>query len=215
MNNGSENPKTKKLRSSSVKPDQVAAEQHSPTPVQDCPSNMVTPGSEEQNLVQTERGEEQEPRTEKTVISEQYTDTNTSRTKPELLTNIRRIENRVMEGETITNFEIIDRDWDQHLKEHKERLEAEITLRENKIKKSEIKEKSWQLYKESKKFLEENEKEWEKRRIEREIETKKIERIAVAKAKQENLRNKIKERKLADEIKTSMSKLPQTEKKET
>ena len=61
-----------------------------------------------------------------------------------------------MGGETITNFEIKDRDWDQHLKEHKERLEAEITLRENKIKKSEIKEKSWQLYKESKKFLEEN-----------------------------------------------------------
>ena len=105
--------------------------------------------------------------------------------KKEIITNIRRIENKVCLGETIKNFEIIEIDWDQHLKEHKENLEAEITLRENRIQRKEIKEKSWQLYRECKEFLEENEKDWEQRRIERELERKKTERIEIARAKQE------------------------------
>ena len=51
------------------------------------------------------------------------------------------------------------------------------------MKKKDIKEKSWLLYKESKKFLEENKESWKKRKLERDKENERIERVAIAKEK--------------------------------
>ena len=93
----------------------------------------------------------------------------------EKLENVKRIEDKIYYGETITNFEIEEkRDWEKVLREHRERIENETKEREKKIEKKEIKEKSWELYIECKGFLEANEKNWEKHRIEREQELKRI-----------------------------------------
>ena len=64
------------------------------------------------------------------------------------------------------------------------------------------------LYKECKKFLETNERNWEQRRIERELEMKKKERLSIADNKREKLKEKVRERKLAEEISNKMNKLP-------
>ena len=85
------------------------------------------------------------------------------RIEKEILTNVRRVEDKVMEGETITDFEVIVRteeEWEIHIKEHQTRLEEELKEKERLLKKKDIKEKSWLLYRESKKFLEENEENW-------------------------------------------------------
>ena len=54
----------------------------------------------------------------------------------EVLTNNRRIEDKVFEGESITDFEIEEkRDWEKVLKDHMERLEEETEERRSLIKK--------------------------------------------------------------------------------
>ena len=128
--------------------------------------------------------------------------------KVEHLTNIRRIEDKVVEGEEITEFEVEIVDWDKVLKDHKERLENETKEREERLEKKEIKEKSWELYKECKIFLENNEKNWEKLRNEREIEMKRKERLARAREQQEITREKVREKKLEKEIREGIVKLP-------
>ena len=47
---------------------------------------------------------------------------NNKRRKVEHLTNIRRIEDKIVEEEEITEFEVEKVDWDKVLKDHKERL---------------------------------------------------------------------------------------------
>ena len=83
--------------------------------------------------------------------------------------------------------------------------------RERKIEKKEIKEKSWELYIECKGFLESNEKNWEKHRLEREQELKRKERLQVARYKQEKMKEKARERKLEKEISEGLNKLPEKE----
>ena len=129
----------------------------------------------------------------------------------ERLTNLRTIE-KVIEGETITDFEVEIVDWDKRLLEHRTRLETETREREQRLEKQKIKIKSWELYRECKTFLENNEKNWEHKRQEREIENKRIERLNRAKVQQENLRLKIKQKKLEQDLKEKLEKLP-TEKK--
>ena len=53
------------------------------------------------------------------------------------------------------------------------------------------KEKTWELYEECKQFLEENERNWEVRRLEKEAERKKKERLQTANARKENLKEKV------------------------
>ena len=72
----------------------------------------------------------------------------------------------------------------------------------------EIKEKSWAFYKECKGFLEVNEKNWEKAKIERELEEKKRERLFIARVRQEKVREKVKLRTLEKEISEGLDKLP-------
>ena len=126
----------------------------------------------------------------------------------ETLTNIVTLEDRVIEGESISEFEIVNINWEEHLENHRIRIETEAKEREKQIEKKEKKEKSWELYNRCKNFLEENDKDWEKRKIEREIEKKKIERLSLANSKQENLRMKVKERKLAEEINKGLETMP-------
>ena len=109
----------------------------------------------------------------------------------EVLTNLRRIPDKIIEGTAKTEFEIEITDWEKRMEEHKKRIEKEATERIEKIEKKTVKEKCWQLYKECQKFLEENERTWEIEKLEREAEGKKKERIAEAKMKQENLKIKV------------------------
>ena len=131
----------------------------------------------------------------------------------ERLENIVRIEDKIIQGETITNFEIEIIDWDQRLKEHREHLEQEVAERTRRLKKQEEKEKSWELYRECKRYLEENDKNWQNRKTEREIEIKKIERLHIAEMKKEQIREKVKKRKLEQEIEEKLDKLPEDMKK--
>ena len=127
------------------------------------------------------------------------------------LTNIRRIEDRVIEGETITEFEIEEVDWEMRLQEHRDRLEKERLERKQRFEKQEMKIRSWALHKECKQFLEENEKNWKLKREERLLEEKKQERMAIIKSKQENIRLKVQERKLKEEITKKVENLPYRE----
>ena len=130
----------------------------------------------------------------------------------EVITNLRRVEDKSYLGEEIKDFELEEeRDWEQVLKHHKEKLEKEKQDKENRIRDEEIEKKSWELYTECKMFLEENEKNWEKLRTERELENKKKERLYVARCKQEQVKERVKERKLEKEIQEGLSKLPPKE----
>ena len=149
----------------------------------------------------------------KCVEEENYDQKSYKKQKMEIkLTNLRTI-NSIIEGETITDFEILETDWEKHLKDHYDRLEKETEKREKQIKKQKLKEASWALYRECKTFLEENETEWRKRKLERDAENKKKERLQEANAKQEKLRNRIKERTLKEEIEKGLKNLPEKERK--
>ena len=157
------------------------------------------------------------PNKNKNVAEDGEKESNFKKRKVETdrLTNIRRIEDKVYTGETIEDFEIEEkRDWDKVLKDHAEKLEKEAKEKAEKIKCKEIKEKSWELYRECKKFLEENEKNWEKLKIERETEEKRKWRLQIARKQQEDTRKRIKEKKLQEEITESLKKLPDKERKE-
>ena len=114
-----------------------------------------------------------------------------------------------MEGETITEFEIETRDWEKVLKEDEDRIEKETLMRKKQLEKKEIKEKSWQLYRECKRFLEENDENWQKEKEKRDME-----RLQTSRIKQEKLRNKIKERKLEKDIEEGLRKIPPNLRKE-
>ena len=157
------------------------------------------------------------PKKQKLEETESNTEPKMKRKKgeKEIITNIKRIEDRIWYGESFKgDFEIEHTDWEKVIQEHKERLEKETKERESNIERKEIKEKSWQLYKECQKFLENNEKNWEKLKIEREQERKRKERLSLARGKQEKLQDKIKERKLEKEIQEGMNKLPQQKRNE-
>ena len=130
------------------------------------------------------------------------------------LQNVKRIDDKVFLGPAMKEMELIidNRDWDEVITSHREKLELETLERERRIKKMEIKEKSWALYKECKYFLEKNEKNWEKAKIDRELEEKKRERLSLARYKQDQVREKVKIRKLEKEISEGMAKLPMEEK---
>ena len=129
------------------------------------------------------------------------------------LQNVQRVEDKVFTGPVMKEMELVidDRDWEEVIKSHREKLEKETLEREKRIEKVEIKERSWALYKECKEFLERNEKNWEKARLDRELEEKKRERLSRARTKQEQIREKVKIRKLEKEIAEGIEKLPMKE----
>ena len=80
------------------------------------------------------------------------------KTKNITLTNIRVIENKVIEGEEIRDFEVITTDWDRVFREHEERLEKEVREKKELLDRKAAKENHWELNRECKDFLENNDK---------------------------------------------------------
>ena len=69
-----------------------------------------------------------------------------------MLTNIRRVEDKVWEGDTLTDFEIIvttEEEWEVHLREHQTKLEEEMKEKERLSREKQRKEKSRLLYREN------------------------------------------------------------------
>ena len=133
----------------------------------------------------------------------------------ERITNTRRIEDRTFTGEVLEEdeFEIETIDWDKFLQEHRERLEKEAYEKEKRLELQRKKTLSWALYKECKDFLEENQKDWIEKKKERDLENQKKERLENARNKKEILKEKVKERKLKEEINIEVQKLPISERK--
>ena len=131
----------------------------------------------------------------------------------ERLVNIRVVEGKILEGENLdmTKYEILD--WDKEMKRHKERLEKEYQERKERLEKADRKEKAWALMRECKAYLEENEKNWIKKKKERILENEKKERLEIARRKQIELKEKVKERKLEAELEQKKSELPEEERK--
>ena len=102
-------------------------------------------------------------------------------------------------------------DWEQVLKEHKERVEKETSERIKRLKRQEEKRKSLALYTECKTFLESNEQNWEKRRYEREQEQRRKNRLLVAEKKHEELKERLKQMRLEEELNEKMNLLPEPE----
>ena len=104
------------------------------------------------------------------------------KTIPEVLVNCKRIEDKVLEGEELDmeKFEIFD--WDAAMEKHTAKLEMEFKVRMERIEMAQGKEKAWQLWKECKADLEENDKNWKVRRLERERDRERLERLHLAKA---------------------------------
>ena len=92
-------------------------------------------------------------------------------------------------------------------------LDKELNDKKNELDKNERNKDAWKLLRESVKFLEENEKNWEARRKERIDEEKRKERLSIVRYKQEKLKERIKERKLEKDIAEGIQKLPSEERK--
>ena len=153
---------------------------------------------------------------------EEQTQDNSKKTKKrkienretEILTNIEVLDNKIIEGEILDmeKYELENIDWDAWLAEHHAELEREAAELEKRRKEQDKKHRSWELYRECKKFLEENEKDWKNRKQERDIENKRKERLNDARIKQDNIREKVRERNLDKKILEKMNELPKREK---
>ena len=131
--------------------------------------------------------------------------------KRKIVEETTNVENKEKEREIEVEEEVEKRNWEQLLANHKERLENEALEKEKEIEDKEIKEKSWELYNQCKDYLEKNEKNWTKRKLERELEMKRKERLQIARKKQDDVRSKVKERKLEKDIAEGLEKLPNKE----
>ena len=119
------------------------------------------------------------------------------------------VNNKLEEEKSLENT-----DWDTILTQHQTKLENELIEKQNNTQKDATEQETWTLYEECKQFLEENEKNWQKKKIEREIENKRQERISRGKEKQDRIREKVRERNVDKEIEKKMSELPKDKKKE-
>ena len=81
------------------------------------------------------------------------------------LTNIKQVERTkiIPPYENREGWEDV-RDWDKVLREHKERIEREQRILNERLENKRKKEESWQLYNLCKKYLEENNRSWQKLR---------------------------------------------------
>ena len=129
--------------------------------------------------------------------------------RQETLTNLRVIENKVVEG-PLEDLELEDKiDWEEKLRNHKEKIEKETEERERRLKRKEDKEKSWELYRLCKNYLEENSEDWGKRKMKRIEDKNRQERLQLAKCKQKKGQiNFIKEK-----IEIGMERIPLEERK--
>ena len=94
-------------------------------------------------------------------------------------------------------------------------LDLEYDERNKKINPRKEKENTWKLYKECQMYLDQNERNWQIRKMQREQERKRKERLEIANHTREVLKEKIRIRKLKEKIETEKGKLPQKEKERT
>ena len=92
--------------------------------------------------------------------------------KRKIVEETTNVENKEKEREIEVEQEVEKRNWEQLLANHKEKLESEALEKEKEIEDKEIKEKSWELYNQCKDYLEKNEKNWTKRKLERKLKLK-------------------------------------------
>ena len=145
---------------------------------------------------------------------------NTESTQPEkktkkspgeqvVLTNVKRIENKVYQGPACYDMEYMpDLDWDRVIREHREQLEREQTEYNNRMKGKDDREQSWELNRLCRKYLEENDKKWAERKVKREQELARTLRL-------EKTGIKGRQAKLAEirkNIEKGMNMLPEVEK---
>ena len=134
--------------------------------------------------------------------------TRTGMESPTKLTNLRRIENKVVEGPVVKNMEYKpELEWDKIIREHREKIEQEqkeITEELNIIEK---KEQSWELTKLCHEFLEENNEKWAKRKEKREQDNARVLRLEKAGIKGRNA--KLEE--LRKNVRKGMERLPEIE----
>ena len=132
------------------------------------------------------------------------------------LTNIRRIENKIIEvDETDQNLEWEEpRDWERVLREHKERIEQEERELNAQLDRQRKKQEGWQLYNLCKKFLEENNISWRKRREQQIEENKRAERLEMARIKARRTMQRIENKRWEEKLREGLEKIPRTEREQ-
>ena len=131
------------------------------------------------------------------------------KSRQEKLTNIVTVENKIVQG-PLEDLEWETKiDWEEHLRNHRQEIEKKVEEREKLIAKKEDKEKSWELYKLCKTFLEENSEDWEKNKMKRNAEKNRLDRLQLAKHKQKKVQINYIEKKIEEGLK----RLPVEERK--
>ena len=108
------------------------------------------------------------------------------------LTHCRTVENKPKKIENNVGKEgwqdLVD--WNKVILEHRNRLEQEMLEIVNRYKKQNQKHESWELYRLCKRFLEQNNEKWNKRKEQEEIERNRIQRLEQARIKGISTRQK-------------------------
>ena len=136
-----------------------------------------------------------------------------SNTQPTILTNLRTIENKVITiEENNKNLEWEEpRDWNQVLREHRERIEREELELNERLEKQRKKKESWALYTLCKNYLEENNNFWKRLKEKQNEENKRIERIEKARIKAREARNKYENKEWEQRLQEGLEKVPRQE----
>ena len=126
------------------------------------------------------------------------------------LTNCKTIENKVYEvTEQNSDLEFAEQvDWDQVLKEHKERIEREEQEKNDRLERQRKKIEGWKLFNLCKEFLEQNNKAWMKRRDARIEENNRQERLQKARIKNREILTKQQNKKWEEKLREGFEKLP-------
>ena len=132
------------------------------------------------------------------------------------LTNLRRIENKIIEvEEKDQNLEWEEpRDWEHVLREHKERIEQEERELNARLDRQRRKQEGWQLYNLCKKFLEENNSSWRRRREQQIEENKRAERLEIARIKARRTIQRIENNKWEEKLREGLEKIPKAEREQ-
>ena len=134
------------------------------------------------------------------------------------LTNIKTLENKVVEGPVDTQVLGWEepRDWNKVLAEHRTRIIKEEHDRNRQLELQRRKIEGWQLYNTCKDYLENNDKFWKQKKEERIEENKRQERLHIARLRTRISLNKHENKKWEDKLQEGLNILPreQQEKEE-
>ena len=101
------------------------------------------------------------------------------------MTNLVTTEDKIIRGQIVKDCQGWEepRDWDNVLKEHRERITREEQEKNLRLEKQKKKQDSWKLYNTCKDILENNDKFWKQRKEARIEENKRQERLHEARKK--------------------------------